>query len=179
MYPDAPLRRQRLVWVLFQTALHQLASMRQTGGTLTRVQAKEAEWRSRVKGTTRDADMLGGATAVICHHPGVWENTQREWHSWSLKRWSHGRRRRCFCSRWWRHYYNCSEAGGTRKWTGASFLFLACSLLEPLSFSPSSRQALLQSELGEVTEAAYKENHSGHGVPDGLHWGATGGMKTG
>ena len=38
---------------------------------------------------------------------------------------------------------------------------------------------LNMSELGEVMEAVYKENHSGHGVPDGLHWGATGGMKTG
>lgn len=33
-------------------------------------------------------------------------------------------------------------------------------------------------ELGEVMKAVFKENHSVCGVPDGLHWGATGGMET-
>lgn len=32
-------------------------------------------------------------------------------------------------------------------------------------------------ELGEVMKAVFKENHSGCGVPDGLHWGATGGIE--
>ena len=33
-------------------------------------------------------------------------------------------------------------------------------------------------ELGELMKAVFTESHSGHGVPDGLHLGATGGMKT-
>lgn len=32
-------------------------------------------------------------------------------------------------------------------------------------------------ELGEVMKAVFKENHSGPGVPDELHWEATGGME--
>lgn len=32
-------------------------------------------------------------------------------------------------------------------------------------------------ELREVMKAVFKENHSGCGVPDGLHWGATAGME--
>lgn len=40
------------------------------------------------------------------------------------------------------------------------------------------KSALNTFGLGEVMEAAFKENHSGHRVSDGLHWGATGGMET-
>ena len=83
--------------------------------------AQEVEGRGRVKGSTRDADMLGGANSRNLSPPWSRKEHREGGRSRSLKRQGRGRGRRSFRGRRWSHCYNRSEAGGTGNQQGPPF----------------------------------------------------------